>query len=580
MKPSTTGRLSLSTALLAAALAAGCPTAPPTAPGGADAGAPPASAAPPASTASAPPGSAAPPATIAGGLPSPETQLAVSGDLVVTLGDFDRAIRRLSLTAPGGAVMPLTLIRTPHFQWSLVRELLTLAFARREARQRGIAPTPEEVRAELEKVPGIAELMRLSPEERRARLEPRGLDDTDLLEIGADRLAVPALQSALVPDIQSPGFRAFWDIYTSRRRLRYIELHLTPTSQELDGFVTHQGPAIERYYKEHAARFATPGMRRVSVVQRHLAPNAAPEEEARFRRELEEVRSRVNDEGADFAALARQISDHPNAQDGGAIGWVLRPQLPEAFDAPVGRVSEVQRFSEGLRVLLVHEARPGQERPLDGPLRREIAALLLRERGPNPDQLQRAKRLLAAWREAGRDGGPKLDALLKDEQVTLQETPSFIPSQDPFVPGIGDAPSLVGLIPSLSPERWLLDQPVVVSGRVLIIGLGPDDAHRAGELDDLTGGPAGEDMLREARGYTWDKYLQEHLRLGEININLNPLKAVYGLLSKEDAAQLQRQALEEEARKEQEKQLEGLQADPTTSAPSLTQPPPRPGSPP
>ncbi len=578
MKPSTKSRLALSTALLAAALAAGCPTAPAPPAGGADAGAAPASAAPPASN--APPGSAAPPATLAGNLPSPETQLAASGDLVVTLGDFDRAIRRLSLTAPGGAVMPLTLIRTPHFQWSLVRELMTLAFARREARQRGLTPTPEQIRAELEKIPGIAELMRLSPEERRAQLEPRGLDDTDLLEIGADRLVVPALQSALIPDLQSPGFRAFWDIYTARRRLRYIELHLTPNSQELDGFVTHQGPAIERYYKEHAARFSTPGMRRVSVAQRHLAPNAPPEEEARLRRELEEVRSRVNDEGADFAALARQISDHPNAQDGGALGWILRAQLPEAFDAPVGRVSEVQRFSEGLRVLLVHEARPTQERPLDGPLRREIAALLLRERGPNPDQLQRAKRLLAAWREAGRDGGPALDAALKQEGVTLQETPSFLPSQDPFVPGIGDAPALVGLIPSLSPERWLLDQPVVVSGRVLIVGLGPDDSHRAGDLEDLTGGPAGEDMLREARGYAWDKHLQEHLRLGEIEINLNPLKAVYGLLSKEDAAQLQRQALEDEARKEQERRMEDLQADPATSAPSLTQPPPRPGSPP
>lgn len=51
------------------------------------------------------------------------------------------------------------------------------------------------------------------------------------------------------------------------------------------------------------------------------------------------------DGGADFAQLARENSESPEAEDGGDLGWVAKGQLPELLDVrifgtDVGKVSE------------------------------------------------------------------------------------------------------------------------------------------------------------------------------------------------------------------------------------------------
>jgi len=63
--------------------------------------------------------------------------------------------------------------------------------------------------------------------------------------------------------------------------------------------------------------------------------------------------------GADFATVARDNSDGPEAGDGGVIGWVARGQLPELreariFDATIGEVGEPLAIpDEGVYLFLV-----------------------------------------------------------------------------------------------------------------------------------------------------------------------------------------------------------------------------------
>jgi parvulin-like peptidyl-prolyl isomerase len=61
---------------------------------------------------------------------------------------------------------------------------------------------------------------------------------------------------------------------------------------------------------------------------------------------------------ADFAALAKELSDGPEAADGGALGWIARYQVdPEQEDAifatPVGSVSDVLQTASGYNIFKV-----------------------------------------------------------------------------------------------------------------------------------------------------------------------------------------------------------------------------------
>lgn len=71
--------------------------------------------------------------------------------------------------------------------------------------------------------------------------------------------------------------------------------------------------------------------------------------------------------GADFAALAREHSDGPEAAEGGVVGWVTRDQLSEEFAEPVfalapGGISEPLELGEGQYFVKLEEK---GVRPLD-----------------------------------------------------------------------------------------------------------------------------------------------------------------------------------------------------------------------
>jgi hypothetical protein len=77
------------------------------------------------------------------------------------------------------------------------------------------------------------------------------------------------------------------------------------------------------------------------------------------------ARDRVR-RGEDFGALSRELSRAPNADTGGALGWVERGQLAPEFEAavfslPAGGVSVPVASSAGWHVFQVVERRSGSE---------------------------------------------------------------------------------------------------------------------------------------------------------------------------------------------------------------------------
>ena len=96
-----------------------------------------------------------------------------------------------------------------------------------------------------------------------------------------------------------------------------------------------------------------------------LCPRTATEEEeAAARAKIGALRERVL-AGEDFAAVAREASECPSRDRGGALGWFGRGQMvPEfeqaAFSQPVGETGEPVRTEYGFHLVLVTGREPGR----------------------------------------------------------------------------------------------------------------------------------------------------------------------------------------------------------------------------
>lgn len=114
---------------------------------------------------------------------------------------------------------------------------------------------------------------------------------------------------------------------------------------------------LEAYYASHAGEFVVPGQ----VTLREIVFRAETAEARQTRRsELEAVRQRLV-AGADFAAVAQEVSESGTKAEGGLLGPLQHGELAPALDGPawsvpVGELSSVIETEHGLHLLKV-EAR-------------------------------------------------------------------------------------------------------------------------------------------------------------------------------------------------------------------------------
>ena len=126
---------------------------------------------------------------------------------------------------------------------------------------------------------------------------------------------------------------------------------------------------IERYYKAHLADYETSQRVRVRDIFFPVASAADEAEIAHVRAKAEEVRQLARD-GRDFAALARQFSEGPGAENGGDIGTFARGQMEPALEETAfrlkpGDVSAPVRTAAGFHLLRTEEDIAAGHKSLD-----------------------------------------------------------------------------------------------------------------------------------------------------------------------------------------------------------------------
>lgn len=464
--------------------------------------------------------------------PDLDTAVARAGQLTVTLRDFERSLYQSQLL---GREMSPTALANPNFQRQRVRNLLLHQILLAEAAHRDIHVTPEQLLEAAQSFPPLEPYLNLPwPRFLSEAASATQVPETvlqELLERGAlsTLLTELLLQDALQLD-------NLWTRYQRERTtvtLDLIKVLNVPSSREISRFVDTQPEEITAYYNAHRDQYQLPERARVRIFRINAPPSATDDERLLAKERIHTLRRKALAE--DFAELAKQHSEDPfSAPRGGLIQPVTRAQLPLAFDTPVGRISDVQSDRQGFFFLKVESISPASTRELDNARQREIAAHLIKERGPAPSVLAFATEIQAAL--AQNPVLPEgLEARFSDFVVERLTTLPIALGSGGQIPRMGHLPEVHRAAFELTPTAPAPPAPVADADHLFAIRLlerkAPSRARFLSEQKVFA-----EDLERRLRPRILQDFLAQRVP-DTIELQLRPIQKRHGVLGKDGSVQ-------------------------------------------
>jgi parvulin-like peptidyl-prolyl isomerase len=137
---------------------------------------------------------------------------------------------------------------------------------------------------------------------------------------------------------------------------------------------------LQEVYQQRQERYKVAGELTVSHILFLVSPQAADEEVERVRQKAAEVLQKLR-AGGDFAALARQYSDGPSADQAGLLGTFRAGELLPGFEEAAaqlqpGEISDIVRTRVGFHIIRVESRNDGGYRSFEA-VREDIKAELL-----------------------------------------------------------------------------------------------------------------------------------------------------------------------------------------------------------
>ncbi|MBI4463043.1 MAG: peptidylprolyl isomerase, partial [Acidobacteria bacterium] len=340
--------------------------------------------------------------------------VATVGEQVVTAQEVQRQVswwqNRQGLSNP--------LLRR-FFAEQVIEDLVFQHALEHEAGRLGLEVTPEEVAAQIRRMPelnpggefvGAAEYQRLVQQERmtvgefeeRVRSQRLQLKLYHLLTDGLqvseaeveqafrarnEKVAVEyalfkprTLGDEIHPTAEE--LRAYFEqnrtryALPERRRVRYVEVEFAWAAARAP--VTPQ--EIEAHYQRNRESYRVPEQVRFRHILFRFPAVASEEQKEEVRRKAARVRAELA-RGRDFATLAQQRSeDTATAEQGGDVGWVQRGQVVPAletvlFSLAEGALSEPVEVDYGIHIVRVTGHQQARVKPLEE-VRTEIEPML------------------------------------------------------------------------------------------------------------------------------------------------------------------------------------------------------------
>jgi len=134
-------------------------------------------------------------------------------------------------------------------------------------------------------------------------------------------------------------------------------------AQACQGVAEPTNEEVEAHWREHQTEYVRPAQVLAShILVKTEGEDAADKAEALAK--IKEIRKRIVEGGADFAAEAREHSDCPSGAKGGSLGWfgpgMMVPEFDKAaFAMKKGDVSDVVETQFGYHVIRKDDEKPG-----------------------------------------------------------------------------------------------------------------------------------------------------------------------------------------------------------------------------
>lgn len=465
--------------------------------------------------------------------PGPDTVLAEAGDVEVTLGDFQDAMRRSMLLAPKGeSEVPKERLALPNLQINVVRNLLSNEIIAKEAERRGLEATLDE------KVAAIASTRRLAPfapilekgDENAEALAERGIELADLDKIATDIVLRDKLHDALAADIPE---EALWQEYKRQNnqiKLLLVGMRNTPSMEEITALVEQKPERIEAHFEANKKSYRQPTMVRLTMLSPKRTERVEPAT-------LDEAAKRL-DKGEAPEKIAKDLGLRSET---GAL--LVRGENAKAFDAEAGSTGFQVQGPRGPYAWKVEGHRESKDAELTAALEREIAAELLGGESIPPKRRAQAEAVIKAMEELptetkGEKAGTVPQGVLDDfedrmkaKRYQVERTPLFPKNDRGFIPGVGLAEEVAAKAFTLDLEDPVADEPILSRKNVWTVRV--LDRRQKTKADFEKDKDAFKKVF-EARtkgqlvpGFV-SKYEDEH----NARLDLKPLRIKYGTLQK------------------------------------------------
>ncbi len=194
------------------------------------------------------------------------------------------------------------------------------------------------------------------------------------------------LKASLPPDVKIDDLMQQAGM-TKEEFDKNMELDLRVTkllTSKTDASTEPTDAEIKEFYEENVERFEMPE----SVEARHILVAIEPTDDdaakAAKKQKAEDIRKKLVDEKADFAAIAKESSDCPSKAEGGSLGTFTRGQMVKpfedaAFSQKVGEVGPVVETQFGYHIIEVTAHKEAGKKTLDE-VKDRIAQVLLSQK--------------------------------------------------------------------------------------------------------------------------------------------------------------------------------------------------------
>lgn len=347
---------------------------------------------------------------------------------------------------------------------------------RQEAVRLGIAVSAEEVTRAIAFSPGFADENGVFDEKVYVdRLRRIGISRADFEVSRHDELLIQKLLGLIWKGVDISDADVKQAYIREEATLNVKSVRIAPlrfnddvdlSTEAVNTFISENGPRIKELYDADFERlYNVPEKLRLSVIRLPVREDGVTLDQLTAR--IDAAKAQIEG-GAKFADVARRLSEHPTAADGGAMEPAAVSELESTVADAVGKLEigqlAVVKGDKEIRLFTLDERIAAHVIPIEE-TQNDIARQLMREEQAPKLAIAFAEKLLATWRDTGELPQADLDA----QGIAAQETGEVPPSQ--LAQGTQAGPPIAALTEAVDAKVGPLSKVFEDKGSYWVVGV-------------------------------------------------------------------------------------------------------------